>query len=73
MPIHDRIFGLAASIGLGLIAFCLPVAAFLALPKARALGGAWTACAALVLLLGAAMMVISTVYILVAAAKPKKA
>ena len=72
LPHLNTIFGLAASIGLGLIAFCLPVAAFLALPRARReLGGAWTACAALVLLLGAAMMVISTVYILIAAAKPK--
>ena len=73
LPNLGTIFGIAASLGLGLIAFCLPVAAFLALPAARTrLGGAWTAGAALVLALGGVMMVLSTAYILIAASKQSK-
>ena len=68
LPHLDTIFGLAGSLGLGLIAFCLPAAAVIAWAPARArLGRAWVAGAALVLLAGATMMIVSTCYILAAA------
>jgi hypothetical protein len=58
-------YGLAGSLGLGLISFCLPVAAFLGYRAARnRLGLMWVAAASVVLCAGVVMTIGSTTRII---------
>merc|ERR1712080_455384 len=67
LPNLDTVFGLAGSLGLGLLAFVLPTAAFLGQPERNA-SLLWVAGACVVLVAGTAMTVGSTARILYLAA-----